>query len=170
MQCPVPLGPRKQRSVATAISQNIKPRKTCFIGATRYVSVGQRFPFPVSCCSLYRKDALMDGWARCSFFTCTAKYKLIRTARTRTHTHTHTHTHNFSYEFNTNRYTKLRATEGSSGQPLCSDAAQHKNKLKPKTYLSKAVFLPVYIRCLNEHLLQRELHRFMLKTAHYTKM
>jgi hypothetical protein len=73
MQCPVPLDHTKQHSVATATSQNIKRRNTCYMGATRYLIEAQRFPFPVSYCCLHRKDSLMDGWVHRVFFTSTEK-------------------------------------------------------------------------------------------------
>jgi hypothetical protein len=119
--------------------------------ATRYLSVAQRFPFPASCYCLYQKDSLMDGWAHRIFFTFTAKYKLKRT----------THIS----EFNSNRYMKLRAIEGSSAQPFLCDAAPHTNKFKPKTYLSKTFFLPAYFPCLNEHLLQRKITSLYIKNS-----
>jgi hypothetical protein len=73
-------------------------------------------------------EGLFDGWLGSSSFLY--KYRKIK-AQKEQHK-------NFSSEFNSDRYTKLRAIEGSSAQPLCYDAAPHRNKLKLKTYLSKA--------------------------------
>jgi hypothetical protein len=38
-------------------------------------------------------------------------------------------------------------------------------QIEAENVFIKGWFLPVYIRCLNEHLLQREIHRFILQNS-----
>jgi hypothetical protein len=42
-------------------------------------------------------------------------------------------------------------------------------RIEAENIFIKGFFLPVYIRCLNEHLLQTEIHRFVLKIAQNIK-